>query len=246
MTVSIRRYERLPGQHIHSFDQIVLPFAGTMDIEIGSRGGKVDAGHGALIAAGQRHVFHAEPGDRFIVVDMDDIAIVPERGAFFPIPSAIAHLLGYVRARQDNSAQHSDLHVPLPDMFARPWATLLVDALFGLETSPVDSGGRAIARAFKFMRANLEKRCTTAEIAAAAGLGERRLHALFHARFGSTPREELMRLRLDFARALLCSTSLPIAEIAVMSGHADQSALTRRMRDVRGITPAVARRIASA
>lgn len=81
-----------------------------------------------------------------------------------------------------------------------------------------------------------------AEIAAASGVAERRLNALFLARLDSTPYDELMRLRLDFARALLRSTALPIAEIAAMSGHADQSALTRRMRAVLGVTPAALRR----
>jgi len=47
----------------------------------------------------------------------------------------------------------------------------------------------------------------------------------------------LMEMRLDAALDLLANTELPIADIALLTGHADQSALTRRLRQSRGITP---------
>lgn len=155
MSVSIRRYERLPGEHIHTFGQIVLPYAGTMEIEIGSRGGRVDERQGVLIAAGQRHVFQAGPADRFVVIDMDEAASVPEHRAWFPISPAIGHLLGYVRARQGEAAGQTGLS--LPDWFARPWTALLDEAIFGPEVRLLNSDDSVVGRAFRFMRAKMHR-----------------------------------------------------------------------------------------
>jgi transcriptional regulator GlxA family with amidase domain len=96
------------------------------------------------------------------------------------------------------------------------------------------------------MAARLAHPITVADIAAACGLGPRRLHALFREQAGETPHMALTRLRLDQARGLLAHTDLPIAEIALRSGHADQSALTRRLRAVDRLTPAAFRRRARA
>ncbi|WP_425995657.1 helix-turn-helix domain-containing protein [Caulobacter sp. DWR1-3-2b1] len=48
--------------------------------------------------------------------------------------------------------------------------------------------------------------------------------------------------RLRAAQRLLSDTRLSIAEIAVRTGHWDQSALTRRMRGALGVTPGVWRK----
>jgi hypothetical protein len=49
-------------------------------------------------------------------------------------------------------------------------------------------------------------------------------------------------VKQDLARWLLTRTNLPIAEIAARTGHADQSALTRRLRQALRSTPAALRR----
>lgn len=256
MAVSVRRYERLPCAHIHLFDQIVLPLTGIMEMEIGKRVGRIDFGNAALIGAGQRHVFDASEADRFVVIDLDDCRnlltrraglrgdLAPALGPFFSTTPAIKHLIGYVWERCVASSSQAISDIRLPDSFARPWTALLIGTMFDQLGMPLDPASQALERAFRFMRANLAKRITTADVAAAAGLSERRLCALFRLRINSTPYAEIIALRLNYARALLCTTSLPVAEIAVMSGHTDQSGLTRRMRAVLNVTPSALRRAA--
>lgn len=99
-----------------------------------------------------------------------------------------------------------------------------------------------LSRAMAFMRTHSAEPTRVADIAAAAGLSTTRLHALFRERLDTSPHAALARLRLDAAQRLLAGTSLSVAEIAVRTGHADQSALTRRLRLARGVTPAAFRR----
>ena len=73
------------------------------------------------------------------------------------------------------------------------------------------------------------------------GLSRTRLHALFRERLGTSPHAFLVDLRVRTARRLLEGTALPIAEIAVRCGFADQNALTRWCRRSGGLTPALIR-----
>jgi AraC-like DNA-binding protein len=79
-------------------------------------------------------------------------------------------------------------------------------------------------------------------MARGAGVGVRRLHALFREEFDTTPHAWLLRQRLDSACAWLARDGHPIAQVALAAGFSDQSALTRAMRDTLGITPAAYRR----
>ena len=79
-------------------------------------------------------------------------------------------------------------------------------------------------------------------MAAVAGVSVSRLHALFREELNTTPRTWIRDLRLGRVKEWLATTPLSIAEIAYRAGYADQSALTRAMREVTGLTPAAWRR----
>ena len=64
---------------------------------------------------------------------------------------------------------------------------------------------------------------------------------MFRIAFDATPHAMVLEQRLRMARRLLESTTMPIAEIAVLTGHADQSSLTRSFRRICGDTPAAIR-----
>lgn len=69
-----------------------------------------------------------------------------------------------------------------------------------------------------------------------------RLHALFQEELHTSPRAWLLQRRLELVCELLARTSRPIADIALSTGFADQSVLTRAMRQNLDITPAAYRR----
>lgn len=94
----------------------------------------------------------------------------------------------------------------------------------------------------KILRGGLLRLRTPADLAAAAGLSERTLHRRIQAAFGVSPRELILRARVEAAGERLASTSDPIAAVAVDLGFCDQSALTRHFRDRTGTTPGRFRR----
>ncbi|MGR3667863.1 helix-turn-helix domain-containing protein [Sagittula sp.] len=79
---------------------------------------------------------------------------------------------------------------------------------------------------------------TVADVAREAGTSVSGLKRLLRAKLDTTPAAYLSTLRIDEAERLLAEGRLPIAEIAMVTGYSDQSALNRAVRRERGTTPA--------
>jgi transcriptional regulator GlxA family with amidase domain len=101
---------------------------------------------------------------------------------------------------------------------------------------------RQLARAIACIRANNHRRLGVEEIAGAACCSASHLHALFQRHLGTSPMDYAAEARLDQAMSLLAGGDESISAIALETGHADQSVLTRSMKRRRGVTPAEYRR----
>ncbi|PWE56191.1 AraC family transcriptional regulator [Metarhizobium album] len=233
--LSFRSYGGEAELHCHNFHQIVLPRLGVLELEIGGKGGVVASGRGAVIPAGTRHAFRAGGRNGFIVVDarcpaLDEPAVARySASAFFEIRPAVQALLDHLSAAAGDGEVSASLRTN--------WCSLLYSALSQPAKPSAESSTRYLDRALAFMRAHVDRPLGVSDIAREAGVGETRLHGLFRTHHGTTPHAMLMEMRLDAALDLLANTELPIADIALLTGHPDQSALTRRLRQSRGITP---------
>ena len=212
-----------------------------MEVEVRGRGGAVVAGTGVFIAADATHTFVAAPEDAFVVVDLpcssgaiERAAALHARDGFFPVRAPAQGLLDHLGASLACGVMSASERAA--------WMLLLVEALVREHAAPPDRDAVAVERALSFLRARATTAIHVADVAVAAGTSRTRLHALFRARLGTTPHAVLSDLRLRAAQRLLETSSLSIAEIAVRTGHADQSALTRCLRRERGATPAWIRR----
>ena len=78
---------------------------------------------------------------------------------------------------------------------------------------------------------------TIAEIAEAVGQSQRQIEELFEQRLSKSPKSVYKSLRLNEAARLVKSSRFSIAEIAIRSGYADPSAMTRAFREQFGIAP---------
>lgn len=101
---------------------------------------------------------------------------------------------------------------------------------------------RAIRRVSDYIAANLDHDVKLEQLAAVAGLSVFHFSRQFKQSLGVTPHRYLMRRRLDRARELLEETELPLSEIALATGFADQGHLTRQFRHASGMTPRSYRR----
>lgn len=237
LTIETRTYQRDSNSHAHDYHQIVMPFRGRLELDFGHSGGHVCAGIGAMIPAGARHAFLAKGDNAFLVMDMpgeyaSQLAFARSTGTFFPIGASLQGLLDFATSQ----SQHR-----LPAHLRNAWAHLTLDSV-NATPDRHDTIDIAIRRAVAFMRERLAEPIRTGDIAAAAGLSLTRLHSAFRHRLALTPHAHLASLRLDAAERMLMFTSHSIAEIAIRTGHADQSAMTRALRRERGQTPAEIRR----
>lgn len=89
----------------------------------------------------------------------------------------------------------------------------------------------------EYLRAHLDEPVQTAALAAISGLTECHLIRSFHLEFGLPPHAYHLRLRLAVAAELL-SNGLSVSTVAYECGFADQSHLSRKFKEVYGLTPA--------
>lgn len=96
--------------------------------------------------------------------------------------------------------------------------------------------------ALALMQARHDEALSLADIAAAAGLSVNQLTRLCRAHTGLTPHAYLNDVRVRASRALLRRGELPLAEVAVATGFADQAHWQRHFRRQHAATPGAYRR----
>lgn len=229
-TLSLRSYGRDGHAHQHAHVQIVLPLHGEMEIEVGGRGGRLDAFRAAAVAPHTAHAQSADGANRFLVLDCDAAAFDDDalerlqRAPFLDLPPDLQRLLAALDPAQPGAGAEACAALALRQLCAqrRAWARLQA-----LCRRIEDTPGQPWP---------VERMAETAHLSVS------RLHALFREALGRTPQDWLSARRLDWVRRQLAHGERPIAQLALDSGYADQSALTRALRRETGYTPAAYRR----
>ncbi|WP_211910699.1 helix-turn-helix domain-containing protein [Tardiphaga alba] len=102
--------------------------------------------------------------------------------------------------------------------------------------------GWQIAKAKNFISQNLGRRIVIDDLSALMGLSPAYFSRAFKQSFGDSPHSFIVRRRLAHARELLLNTRLPLCEVAIDCGFADQAHLSRHFRRHFGVPPAGWRR----
>jgi PAS domain S-box-containing protein len=98
-----------------------------------------------------------------------------------------------------------------------------------------------LARFLEYLDLRFDRGVLIADAAKHAALSMDTLERLVFDVFHLTPRQLLMKKRVDKACQLLEETSRSVTEIAHACGYADHSAFSRQFKSTTGITPAVYR-----
>ena len=127
------------------------------------------------------------------------------------------------------------------DARSAEWATTLGALLERLTSRggavPLHVQGVSLARVRDYLRDNPTAPVTIADLAEMAGLTESHFIRAFHREFGLPPHAYHLRRKLAAASELLVS-GVPVSSVAYECGFADQSHLSRKFKEVYGLTPA--------
>jgi AraC-like DNA-binding protein len=232
MRLSLRSYGEHVATHAHDFYQVVLPLVGTLDMRIGKTAGSVSPRNFVVIGRGAQHAFRAFGSNRFVVLEAGAPVACPGP-AFRALDGTLAELVHYAGTELQAGAL-----APEPEFHLAALLAGKIRRSFGTAAGPADP----VEQARAVMAARYAERLTVADLADAAGLGVSQFHAVFRRKTGKAPAEMLADIRLGHAGALLRNTALPIAEIALLVGFSDQTALTRCFRRRCATTPHAVRR----
>jgi len=95
---------------------------------------------------------------------------------------------------------------------------------------------RRVAAAVSFIQSNYGQSFQIADLARIADLSISQLERYFHKIFYLTPRQMMIKIRLDSAAKMLAG-SHNITDIATACGYQDHSAFTRQFKATAGVTP---------
>ncbi|RDJ05635.1 GlxA family transcriptional regulator [Rhizobium grahamii] len=101
---------------------------------------------------------------------------------------------------------------------------------------------KRVELALLIMEQHVEDLLEIEDIAAQTGLSRRQLERSFRAKLGVSPASAYLKLRLDAAMRLVKTTTLPLAEVAIMSGFENSSHFIRKFRERFGNPPATVRK----
>jgi AraC family transcriptional regulator len=110
-------------------------------------------------------------------------------------------------------------------------------------------GGLAVStrrRLRDYVDANLGEALTLGELSEVACLSEFHLARMFRTSFGMPPHAWIAQRRVDRARTLLQTTTLPLEQIAALCGYANGSHFSHRFRAALGASPLAYRRAIAA
>jgi AraC-like DNA-binding protein len=119
-----------------------------------------------------------------------------------------------------------------------------IDVLSNLKTHVARGGLPAwqARRVFAHVEANLCRRIPIRELAQLLSLSASHFCRAFKSTFGVSPRDYVLRRRIEVAQGLMLATSEPLSSIAVRCGMCDQPHFTRCFHRIVGETPYAWRR----
>ena len=104
------------------------------------------------------------------------------------------------------------------------------------------SADPAVVAAALFVRAHVRQPLSVPDLARAAGVSRKTLETRFRSALGRTPRQEILRARMERVRDLLLRTDWPLKRVAAESGFTYPEHLHAVFRKHEGVTPAAYRR----
>jgi AraC family transcriptional regulator len=128
------------------------------------------------------------------------------------------------------------------DLLANALAVRLIEIATDRTSLPESSRApgmstRQLRMLVEFIETNLDRKLHLADLASVAGVSTTRLKILFRNSTGTPVHRYVISRRIEFARALLSTTTMPASQVALAAGFAHQSHMASTMRRILGHLP---------
>jgi AraC family transcriptional regulator len=212
-------------------DRLVRP--GDFDVlPGGSSVSWVDEGDGLFLAVGVNHELLCEVAFA-MRLQPEKIVVTPRLNHREP---RIEHILWALKAELEAGAPEGKLYaeslgVALAAQLLRPHASSL--------RTPVSGGlpNRRLRRVLAYIDERLASDLSLSEIAEVAGISPSHFKMLFKQSVGVPVHRYVLRKRVERAAELLTRTQIPLCDVALQAGFANQSHMALCLRRSLGVTP---------
>jgi len=244
------------GTHRHSFSQILLGRSGAMNCEFENSGGQIGRGVMAWVPDANVHEFEGlNPECELVVLDLAEqdpylnalldtwsvsLQDAPYRSPdFCQLPQHMLPMIDYIATEltQDpGTARGQRLSTML-----LPW----LGEVFSTNSTPTASPRSRldIARLDAYIDQHLSQPINNDSLATAMHTSPSHFYVLCQQHLGCSPQTYITRRRLGLARKLLLQTRLPLNAIALETGFADASSLSRACKRQFQQTPGQIRKL---
>jgi AraC family transcriptional regulator len=190
-----------------------------------------------FLPAGEPHENYFPNGARCLRIELRSPILdrAREYGAVLSLPGELATPAAALLSRLlvKEFRQNDDLSA----LSIEGLSLQLLQACSSEPTWPSELLPQWLARIREMLHDESASRLTLAELARSAGRHPVQVCRQFHRRFRCTIGEYVRRLRVGRAQALLTSSELGLAEIALACGFSDQSHFTKAFRRLTGMPP---------
>lgn len=231
--------------HSHDFHQIVITLCGSSEFEIEGLGGRVNAFSGCIVPANHEHYYSGNGHNRQLILDLPEdapaltgenreLVALFDAPRFFAMDNALRHYLSFIESELVQGFDTSSVSFQ-QDRLA---ATFLGSLKARLGATNNNAQQRLdLTRINRFIRQHLADDLRVADLAQLACLSEAHFSDCFRAQTGISPWQYVKRQRLHAARQLVLQSRLPLTDIAIQTGFANQSALSHAFRRSYGLSP---------
>jgi len=213
--------------HLHPFHELIVIMGGRMRLK--TQAGAVTAGAGEMFFyhAGLLHEETSDPKDP---VQTRFLSFRAKTGAPYPmqmrdVDGRVGQVISWLVADAQAGRTMAESHHHLQSILGE---------LDRLQSEPADPW---LVKVRNHLWRHFREELTLDELARSAGMSRFAFARKFKALSGATPMQELRETRLNEARRLLLSTSLPLKAIAPAVGIGDEYQLSKMFRAHFGIPP---------
>ncbi len=227
--IEVISYQSTAPDHHHHHTQIVMPISGELTLQVEGQEALITKGQACLISKEFSHTHYAQLTNRCVVINA-----LPSWNHELPSASAFVTLTPIAQQYLDFLV-HLDGLDPYHPML--PQAMNMLEHMLPLPVESLTHQDRRLSQAKALLEKDFAYPWTMTELAQKVHLSQSQLSVIFKRYLGLTPKQYLLKLRLEKAQYHLTTTKWSLEQIAEKVGLTDANALIRLFQQHLQLTP---------